>query len=166
MALRPYSFLPRSRSKVVFVLVMAAYSTTITYFMVAWRAAAQVQGPSSGFYSVLEQQPLEHILELLIFAPVIESLILIAVLELARRARATAGLQILSAAMSVSALHAWPWWPHAIIVLPAFCIDGASYLYWRSRASWKVAFLIIASIHALSNFISAIYALGYAVQKA
>jgi hypothetical protein len=145
---------------------MAAYSTTITYFMVAWRAAAQVPGPSSGFYSVPEQQPFEYILEVLVFAPVIESLMLIAVLELARRARATAGLQILSAAMLVSALHAWPWWPHAIIVLPAFCVDGASYLYWRSRDSWRAAFVVVASIHALSNFIMAINTLGYLLQKA
>ena len=145
---------------------MGAYSTAITYLLVACRAAAHIEGPSSGFYSVPEQQPFEYILELLIFAPVIESLILIAVFELARRAHATAGFRIVVAALSVSALHVWPWWPHAIVVLPAFCIDAASYLYWRSRASWKVAFLIIASIHALSNLVSAIYTLGYALQKA
>jgi hypothetical protein len=66
----------------------------------------------------------------------------------------------------VSLLHVWSWWPHAIVVLPAFCIDAASYLYWRSRAPWKVAFLIIASIHALSNLVSAIYTVAYALQKA
>ena len=148
------------------MLTMAAYSTALTHFLVAWRAAAQVQAPSSGFYSLAEQQPFERILELLIFAPVIESLLLIAVLELARRARATPGLQIIAAAVAVSAIHAWPWWPHAVIVLPAFCVDGAAYLYWRQRDSWKVAFAVVASIHALSNSISAIYTLGYLLQKA
>jgi hypothetical protein len=51
-------------------------------------------------------------------------------------------------------------------VLPAFCVDGAAYLYWRQRDSWKVAFAVVASIHALSNSISAIYTLGYLLQKA
>jgi hypothetical protein len=52
-----------------------------------------------------------------------------------------------------------------VIVLPAFCIQAASYLYWRSD-SWKTAFWVVASIHALDNFIPAVTAIGRAIQHA
>jgi len=42
-------------------------------------------------------------------------------------------------------------------VLPSFCIQAASYLYWR-RTSWKIAFWVVASIHALINVIPALSA--------
>jgi hypothetical protein len=100
---------------------------------------------------------------LLVFAPIVESLILVAVFELVRRAHAPDAVQVLTAALFVSELHAWPWWTHAVIVLPSFCIQSASYLYWR-RTSWKTAFWVVALIHALNNSIAAVSAIGRAIQ--
>jgi hypothetical protein len=165
MTTRLQSFLPRSRSKVVFALVMACYCITLTYFAAACRRAVRIQSPPPAFYAGYRQQPVEHAFELLLFAPIVESLILVAVFELVRRSHAPAVVQVLAAAAFVSELHVWPWWPHAIIVMPAFCIDAGSYLYWRSRGPWKTAFIVVASIHALSNSISAVATLGYAFQK-
>ena len=159
MKLRIQSFLPRTRSKTVFVLVMAAYSTTLDYFLAACRRAAHVPGPPPPFYASATQHPLGYIADLLILAPVIESFILIAIVELVRRFHAPTIVQALTAALFVSELHVFGWWPHALIVLPGFCIDAASYLYWR-RISWRVAFVVIASIHALSNVIPATTAIG------
>jgi hypothetical protein len=144
---------------------MACYCIAITYFVATCRRAARIQNAPPSFYATYRQQPLESAFELLVLAPIIESLVVVGVFELVRCAHAPAVVQVLTAAAFVSELHVWPWWPHAIIVFPAFCIDAGSYLYWRSRGSWKAAFVVIASIHALSNSLTAIAALGYALRK-
>jgi len=143
------SFLPRSRSKVVFVLVMSCYSITLSEFVSASRRVAHVQTPPKEFY-LDDRDPVGSAISLLLLAPVIETLLLVGVFELVRRARAPEVVQVLVAALFISEAHVWPWWPHAVIVLPSFCIQAASYWYWR-RSSWKSAFWVVASIHALHN---------------
>jgi hypothetical protein len=162
--IRLSSFIPRSRSKVVFALVMACYSVTLGYFVSTWAYVAHVRSPPRAFY--LRSTGITHIVSLLIFAPLIESLILVAVFELVRRARAPAVAQVFIAALFISETHVWPWWPHAVIVLPGFCIQAASYLYWRERAPWKEAFWVLVSIHALSNVIPALNTFGHATRHA
>jgi hypothetical protein len=162
--IRLSSFIPRSRSKVVFALVMACYSVTLGYFVSTWAYVAHVRSPPRAFY--LRSTGITHIVSLLIFAPLIESLILVAVFELVRRARAPAVAQVFIAALFISETHVWPWWPHAVIVFPGFCIQAASYLYWRERAPWKEAFWVLVSIHALSNVIPALNTFGHATRHA
>ena len=87
---------------------------------------------------------------------------LVGVFELVRRVRASSVVQVFVAALFVSEMHVWPWWPHAVIVLPAFCIQAVSYLYWRERALWKDDFWVLVSIHALSNVVPALNSMGYA----
>ena len=84
---------------------------------------------------------------------------MIGALELVRLARAPTAVQVLGAGIFLAELHFWPWWPRAVIVAPGFCIQGASYLYWR-RSSAKVAFWIVVSIHALINCIPALSYIG------
>jgi len=160
--IRLASFLPRSRSKVVFALVMACYSITLSYFISTLRRAVHVQSPPAAFY-IGEQDPVGNVISLLLLAPVIESLLLVGVFEVARRARAPEVIQILVAAAFVSEAHVWPWWPHAVIVLPSFCIQAASYWYWR-RSSWKTAFWVLVLIHALHNLNSALWTIAYATR--
>jgi hypothetical protein len=160
--IRLSSFIPRTRSKIVFALVMACYSVALLSFVSAWAYVAHVRSPPRAFYL----RGGSHFISLLIIAPLIESLILVGVFELVRRARAPAIVQVFIAALFISEMHVWPWWPHAVIVLPAFCIQAASYLYWRERASWKDAFWILVSIHALSNVVPALNTLGYATRHA
>jgi hypothetical protein len=158
------SFLPRSRSKVVFVLVMSCYCITLGFLISAWRYAAHVQSPPAAFY-LDYRDPVGNVISLLLLAPVIESLLLIGVFELVRRAHAPEVVQVFVAALFISEAHVWPWWPHAVIVLPGFCIDAASYLYWR-RSSWKTAFWVVVSIHAINNLIPALSAIGRAIRHA
>jgi len=160
--IRLSSFIPRSRSKVLFALVMACYSVALLSFVSAWAYVAHVRSPPRAFYLGGGS----HIISLLIIAPLIESLILVGVFELVRRARAPAIAQIFIVALFISEMHVWPWWPHAVIVLPAFCIQAASYLYWRERAPWKDAFWVLVSIHALSNVVPALNSVGYATRHA
>jgi len=161
VAIRLRSFMPRSRSKVVFALVMACYSVTLGSFVSAWAYVAHVRSPPRAFY--LRGT---HVISLLVIAPLLESLILVGVFELVRRARAPAIAQVFIAALFISEMHVWPWWPHAVIVLPGFCIQAASYLYWRERAPWKDAFWVLVSIHALHNVVPALNSIGYAIRHA
>lgn len=150
------SFIPRTRSPVVFALVMASYCITLTSFIGAWARVAHLRRPAPPFY--LRGDPAD-VISLLVIAPLIESLILVGVFELVRRFHAPQTVQVFTAALFISALHARPWWPHAIIVLPSFCIQAASYLYWR-RISWKTAFCVLGAIHALDNVLPALSALA------
>jgi hypothetical protein len=161
--IRLRSFIPRSRSKVVFALVMACYSVTLGRFVSAWAYVAHVRSPPRAFYL---RGGASDVVSLLVFAPLIESLILVGVFELVRRVRAPAVVQVFIAALFISEMHVWPWWPHAVIVLPAFCIQAASYLYWRERGPWKNAFWVLVSIHALSNVVPALNSVGYATRHA
>jgi len=154
------SFLPRSRSKVVFVLVMGCYCIAVGSFMSTWTWVARLPRPPRAFYL---RGDVPDVLGLLVFGPLIESLILVGVFELVRRVRAPDWVQILASAIFISELHVWPWWPHAFIVLPGFLIESASYLYWR-RASWKEAFWVLVFIHALNNVIPALSAVGRAIR--
>jgi len=124
---------PRSRSKVVFALVMGCYCIAVGSFMATWTWVAGVSSPPRAFYL---RGNASDVIGALILAPLIESLILVGVFELVRRLRGPAWVQVVVSALFISELHVWPWWPHAIIVLPSFLIQAGSYLYWR-RVSWK-----------------------------
>ena len=159
------SFVPRSRSKAVFALAMACYCIGISYFIIGWAGVARVENPPPAFYSIVED-PVGDVLVLVVLAPILESLLLIGVFELVRRARAPQPVQVLTAAIVISVGHVWPWWPHAFIVLPGFCIQSASYAYWRHRGSFKDAFWVVAGIHALINAIPALSTIAYATRAA
>jgi hypothetical protein len=142
---------------------MAAYSTALDVFVAACRRAAGFQRPPPAFYESATQYPFGHIFELLVLAPFFETFFLVAIVELVRRFHAPPIIQALTGALFISGLHSWGWWPHGLIVLPAFCIDAAAYLYWR-RKSWRVGYIIAALIHVLGNLIPAIMQLGYALR--
>jgi hypothetical protein len=141
---------------------MACYSVALARLVLAWAYVAHVRSPPRAFYL----RGRVDVVSLLVIAPLLESLILVGVFELLRRARAPAFVQVLIAALFISEMHVWPWWPHAVIVLPGFCIQTASYLYWRERGPWKDAFWVLVSIHALSNLPAALDAFGYAMRHA
>jgi hypothetical protein len=157
------SFIPRTRSKAVFVIVMTCYGYTLASLIGAWARAAHIKSPPPAFYWFTQGDPAANLLSLVVFAPIIESLILIGSIELIRLARAPETVQVIVGALFIAELHSWPWWPHAVIVAPGFCIQAASYLYWR-RSSWKVAYWIVVTIHALNNFIPALSYIGYATR--
>ena len=160
--IRLTSFIPRSRSKAVFALAMSCYCVTLGYFIAAWARALHIKPSPPAFYL---SGRISDVVGLLVVAPIVESLALVAVFELMRRAHAPAAVQVITAALFVSAAHVRPWSPHALIVLPGFCIQTGSYLYWR-RTSWKAAFWVVASIHALNNSIPAVSAIGRAIRHA
>jgi hypothetical protein len=153
------SFLPRSRSKVVFVLVMVSYTLSAATLL---RAIATACGAERAPLSALLKRgyPGLEVITLVLLAPVIESLILIGMIELLRWLRSPVWLQLTLAA-SISAIAELPI-SKAVVIAPGWFIMAAAYLMWR-RVSWKVGFAMIASIHALLNLSAAIWAIGYAI---
>jgi hypothetical protein len=162
MALHFKSFVPRTRSKAVFVMVMACYCVAITGFVSTWRYVAHVKSPTRAFYLHGDTSDVVYVLAV---APMIESFVLAGAIELIRKIRGPVVLQVLLAAVLVSLAHAWPWWPHAAIVLPAFCIQAACYLYWRGT-SWKIGYWLVVAIHSLSNLTPALSIIGRASRHA
>ncbi len=141
---------------------MGCYCIAVGSFVSTWASVARLPRPPRAFYL---RGDAPDVLALLVFAPVIESLMLVGVFELLRRVHTPEWIQVLTSALFISELHVWPWWPHAFIVLPSFLIQSASYLYWR-RMSWKDAFWVLVSIHALNNVIPTLSAVGRAMRHA
>lgn len=144
---------------------MGCYCIGISYFIIGWAGVARVDNPPPAFSSLVDD-PVGDVLVLVVFAPILESLMLIGVFELVRRARATMPLPVLAAAVVISVGRVWPWWPHSVIVLPSFCIQSAAYAYWRRRGPFKDAFWVVASIHALINVIPALSTIARAAREA
>jgi hypothetical protein len=138
---------------------MACYAGMTTALIGAWALASHLTNPPATFYWATRGTPTEIVLRLLIFAPIIESLLLIGILELLRLARAPTVIQVLVPALLISATHMRPWWPRIAVVGPAFCIEACSYLYCL-RSSRKAAFGVVVFIHALNNVSVALSYIG------
>jgi hypothetical protein len=160
--MRVSAFLPRSKSKTVFVLAMASYTLAAAALIRTIATAFGAPRPPPGV--LLERgYPVLEAISLVLFAPIIESLILIGIIELLRWLRSPVWLQLTCSA-TISALLHVPF-SRALVVAPGWFVMAAAYLMWR-RVSWKVAFGIIASIHALLNLNPAISAISYAIHHA
>jgi hypothetical protein len=153
------SFVPRSRSKIVFVVAMASYALTMAGLLYTIARAFGAQRPPLGVM-LRHGYPALEVMSLVVIAPIVESLLLIGIIELLRWLRFPIWLQM-SCSAGVSALLHTPL-SHALVVAPSWFIMAAAYLIWRQE-SWKVGFVIIACIHALFNLNPAIQTISYAM---
>lgn len=146
-------FLPRSDSKAMYVGAMACYS---------WALASLVRGvirlfSASSMPAELFPLPIggegfaRMAFSTLIFAPVTETLLLVAIIEVLRRLRAPVQIQFLVPVVLIAALHSVHWLPWGLIVAPSFAIYAFSYIYWRTNPA--IAAALVASIHSLHNLI-------------
>ena len=138
---------------------MGSYSLFAAGLLRAVANALGAQRPEPGLLLQRGYPALEAV-SLLILAPLIESLILIAMIELLRWLRSPVWLQIALPALISAAQHVPA--SHAVVVTPSWFIMAAAYLMWR-QVSRKVAFGVIASIHALFNLNAAIWTISYAM---
>ena len=147
------ALLPRSTSVAVFVLTIACYDLAITFLLGAIVRLSHLPPRPPSFWES-HGDPMAHILEALVFAPLLESGLLFGIVELLRWLRAATWLQVACAAVVVAAPHSftWGWEPYAFIVAPSFAIQAASYLYWRT-VSRKHGFAVVVCIHALHNLL-------------
>lgn len=152
------SFLPRGHSALVFTVAMACYSRTAGSFVHSLVHLIDVRPPPENTW----ESPgliLLGAVSATCVAPVVESLVLVGAIELLRWLRAPRALQVLLAAALLAAPHSLKWWPHALIVMPAFTLEAVSYLYWRPT-SFKRAVAVVIGIHAMSNVIPALFEVG------
>jgi hypothetical protein len=95
-----------------------------------------------------------------LISPVLESLVIIAIIELLRRLKVSPSTGIFIATLLFSALHSVtiPIW--GVICIPSFFIQSASYVHWR-RISFWAGLQTIVLIHALSNLAPFLYTLEH-----
>ena len=154
-------FCPRGDSKVVFVVAMACYAVAANYLLgtIFWATGAP-QAPGGTFTE--RGYPALDIVSGLLLAPVIESLVLIGMIELMLRLRVPLSVQVVVSAVVFALLHALEG-IGGLSVAPGWAIMAIAYLAWR-QVSWRVGFVVVASIHALLNLIPAIWTLGNAAR--
>jgi hypothetical protein len=159
-------FLPRSASVFVFILVVACYDWAVTALLAAIVRVLPFPPRPPSFWES-HGDPTAHVIEALVFAPLVESCLLIGAVELLRWLRVPTAFQVFLAAVVIAAPHSytWGWEPYAFIVTPSFAIQAASYLYWRA-VSRKRGFAVVASIHALHNLVPAMSIIAYATRMA
>jgi hypothetical protein len=159
------AFLPRSASPIVFVLVVTCYDYALTALFAAIVRLFHFPPRPLQFWET-HGDPTAHIIEGLVFAPLIETCILVAIIELLLWLRVpTLALIFLAGGLSAwPHSYAWRWAPYAFVVLPSFIIQATAYVYWR-QVSRKRGFAVVASIHALANLLPALYTIAYATRK-
>jgi hypothetical protein len=156
------AFFPRGDSKVVFVVAMACYAVAANNLLatIFWAVGA----PQAPVGTLTERgDPALEIVTGLLLAPVIESLVLIGMIELMRRLRVPASIQVLVSAVVFAVIHALDD-VGGLAVAPGWAIMAIAYLAWR-HISWRLGFVVVASIHALLNLIPAISTLVYAARN-
>jgi hypothetical protein len=160
------AFLPRSGSPLVFVLTMACYDLAITLLLGALVRLSHLPPRPQSFWES-HGDPMAHIIEALLFAPLLESALLFSVVELLRWLRAGPWLQVVFAAVVTAGPHSftWGWEPYAFIVAPSFAIQAASYLYWRTVSRWQ-GFAVVVCIHALHNLLPTMSIIARVTSKA
>src|ERR1700745_4229909 len=132
-------FLPRTESKVIFVVVMVTYTWTITALLNSILRAVHFDITSPPFMATPQTHPFLCAGEILVLAPLFESLTLIGIIELARFFRAPHWLQVFAAATFFGLTHCFwfddshffHWSLRGISIAPGFAIQGAAYVYWR-----------------------------------
>jgi tetratricopeptide (TPR) repeat protein len=146
-------FLPRSESKWVFILGMAAYARLLQAMlkqaMDALLGSDDYADRIFGWSKVLS-----HLADALVFAPIWETLLLVGIIELLRMLRFPAALQVLLSTAVLCAVDGFNFWPHGIAVMPFFMICGLSYLYWRPT-SWRIGIFIVILVHTVCNCVPA-----------
>jgi hypothetical protein len=161
------SFLPRSESKLVFAFVMACYSWTLSSLLGALFRAFSARRPPTGLFtsSTSPSSALEKSIGVLIFSPVFESLLLVAIIEILRGLRFPVGFQIFIAALVLCLSHSISWLPWGVIVAPGFTLGAFAYTRWRSTSK-QTALGITILIHLLHNSIPAISDVARAFRNA
>ncbi len=157
-----YSFFPRSDSRIVFILASVCLIWTVTSFLRTLVEALQYV-PPPGFFLGRPGERALRIGDLLLFSPIVESAVLVAVIELLRWFRSPSWLQVFGSALVLAFLHSVGWTPWGFIVAPSFAIMACAYLFWRP-SSRRAAFVIVVCTHALHNLMPAISNMAYAIR--
>lgn len=157
-------FLPRSESRAIYIFTMACYDIAIS--LLGGRLATSLglwvpvsSGALSNAQRITALPWWHHAVVDLLISPVIESLVLIGIIELIRHLNFSVTSGIVVSTLFFSLLHSAtiPVW--GIICIPAFFIESASYVYWRRISLWA-GFQTVVLLHFCSNVAPFLYSLG------
>jgi hypothetical protein len=141
-------FLPDSRSKIIFFVAVTCYSfalSTLTGRLVRlcglWpKTVDPIRHVVRNVRLGAEHSPAWTAL---ILAPVLESLLIMGLIGLLRRAKFSSTLQIVGSTGLVCSLHSAMHLVWGFLVLPFFFIGAASYVYWRQTSFWTGTLALI-----------------------
>lgn len=129
-------FLPKSQSKTVFIFTMTCYTFTLHYIVarLIWLF---------GFSPTSNRSITSTPIVPLLIAPVVESFVVIGLIELVRRLKFKLAVQIAVPVLVSCFLESplQPFW--GIRSAPLFFIGAASYIYWRGVSFWTAAQIVI-----------------------
>jgi hypothetical protein len=145
-------FLPKSRSKIIFLAAVSCYTFTITTLEIRlikifglWpkivdpvrhvlRDVRLGEGHNQGHSQVWT---------VLLLSPVLESLLVVGFIELLRRTKFSIAVQIVGPTLLICGLHSAIHTVWGFVVAPIFFIGAASYVYWRRMSFWTGTLAII-----------------------
>ena len=141
-------FLPKSRSRVIFIFAASCYTFTITTL-----ESRLIK--IFGLWPTIVD-PVRHVVRNvrlgaehspvwtgLLLSPVLESFLVIGFIELLRRTKFSIAVQIAVPTLLVCGLHSAAHIVWGFIVAPLFFIGAASYVYWRPVSFWVGTQMII-----------------------
>ena len=151
-------FLPKSRSKAIFIFAASCYTFTITTLEIRLIKIF-------GLWPKMVD-PVRHVLRdvrlgeghnqwytvwtALLLAPVLESLLVVGFIELLRRTKFSIAAQIVGPTLLICGLHSAIHTVWGFVVAPLFFIGAASYVYWRPVSFW-VGMQMIVLVHFFWN---------------
>jgi hypothetical protein len=144
------------------VLVMVCYGVTADGFIDVLVKAFGASRPPRGLFAFYSA-PVTRVFDMLLIAPIFESMILIATIELFTWLGAPKWAQVAYGTLLIGFLHSISWPPWGFIVAPGFALQGMAYVIWRPT-SRKTAYFIVVCIHALLNLMPAVPVIAYLVK--
>jgi len=156
------SFVPRSNSKVILAAVIACYTWTLTSITRLLVYLCAKPPPTGRQTTHTAGQWIVHFFGGIVVAPLLESLILIGLVELLRLLKCPKSAQIIFPALVMGLLHSSSWGLRSVIAAPAFGVWAAAYLYCKDISlGVRAGYAIIVAAHLLHNLIPALGDLVY-----
>lgn len=151
--LRP--FIPRSQSRFVFLFAMYCYAVALgnisTQLLVLgrfWEIRIDPQDNTARYVEPGFDN--STLIELLVIAPIFESLVMIGIIELLRRFGFRVAVQFAASVIMSCLLHAVQYSFYAAAVAPGMLIIAGTYIYWRPTSLW-VGLQMIVLLHFALN---------------
>lgn len=153
------SLLPRGQSKKHFLVTILCYELTLytievglVKFALLWPTVSRVIRP--GLPS-MPSNSVFYIADAVLVAPVLESMIIIVVIEIVRWLRFSVTVQLAISLLVICFLHSMQYLFWGLLVAPLFFMDIGTYLYWRRASFWAGAQMLVI-LHAAYNAVSAL----------
>ena len=155
-----HRFLPRTRSKAIFLFVTYCYSVALTHIAARLITAAgfwQIRvDPENNIQQYVRPGVDDsRLIDLLVISPLVESLVTIVIIESLHRLKFRTVVQVIVSTSVICFLHGIEYAFWAFSIAPEVAIEAGTYIYWR-RISVSVGAAMIVALHVLFNCLPAL----------